>query len=262
VSRICVLGNSHAAAIALGWKAVQDRYPNNSLTFFAVSNDGLAGLKPDGSALVPDTPKLAAQLGKMSGGMVRVEAAAYDVFWVCGMFFGVQPSYMLLRKYWAEFQHPDPHRTPISDPCLASTIAGALQRTLAFKLALRLTQITDRPIKIIPTPMASEALIHQKDDKRYAMIRNLVAEKKEEALSTVLLRAYRALESEQIKIIMQPEATLFSPLLSRDLYSRDSVRLTAAFDRKHPEMDFEHMNAQYGAKVIESLLAPEKAELA
>ena len=35
MTRICVLGNSHAAAIALGWKTLQADYPGVSLTFFA-----------------------------------------------------------------------------------------------------------------------------------------------------------------------------------------------------------------------------------
>lgn len=252
--RICVLGNSHAAAIALGWKEVRDRYAGTSLTFFALPRDRLGGLKVEGGALVPDTAELASQLGKMTGGDTRVNAESFDAFWLCGLGFGIRPSYAVFQNFWAEFEQSDVKRAPISNACLAATIAGALRRTLASKLATKLKRISDHSISIIPSPMASVAALEARDDERYEVLRRLVMDKHEDAFSTVLQRAYGMLGDGQIRVVLQPSVTLASPLLSHDRYSRGSVRLTAEFDQQHPAEDFEHMNALFGAKVIESQL--------
>lgn len=59
----------------------------------------------------------------------------------------------------------------------------------------------------------------------------------------------------QVDFRFQPGQTLARPLFSESRFSRGSTRLTTRLDAAHPENDFQHMNADFGAAVFESRFA-------
>jgi len=89
--RICVLGNSHAGALKLGWDMLRSHYPGVEMTFFAAQGGAMKGLAVDGDHLVTADETLAARIAYTSGGLSRVDLRSYDAFLVLGLGFSLLP---------------------------------------------------------------------------------------------------------------------------------------------------------------------------
>jgi len=66
--KLCIIGNSHLAAIKLGWDQVGAEFPWLQPQFFGARADALLDLHAEGGRLVPATPDLAAKIAYVSGG--------------------------------------------------------------------------------------------------------------------------------------------------------------------------------------------------
>ncbi len=117
--RVAVLGNSHAAALELGWKAAQRSIPGiASLTVFARPNGqgGLEGLQLKDGILEGDSPQLR-QSFMQTAGVDHVDLQRFDAFLIHS--FGPEPRLVystaeslerhhysagLMRTYQADIQ--------------------------------------------------------------------------------------------------------------------------------------------------------------
>jgi hypothetical protein len=249
VKKICVLGNSHIAAIALGWKDIAaPKHPGVEMTFLGTPRDLVLGLQVSDGMLKPDSDQLAARLKKVSGGPSIVDPSQYDTFVVCGLRFGMNQALTLARTHWAESHKPDADRTPISDSCFMDAVEGSLRDTPAFEMIRRLKQITDKPVAVFPTPLPSEGALKSTSPKHAGYIG---ATRRGD--DTVIAAQYKAvaeaMEDDALRIVLQPKNTLYSPLLTKDEMSRGGIGLS-----RESNDDLGHMNAAYGAAMIEAYL--------
>jgi hypothetical protein len=89
--RVAVLGNSHSAALELGWKACGGEIPGiASLTVFARPNGqgGLEGLRLEEGVLQADSPQLRESFVQTAG-VDHIELQRYDAFLIHS--FGPEP---------------------------------------------------------------------------------------------------------------------------------------------------------------------------
>lgn len=130
---ICVIGDSHAAALKSGWEQIRGQTDGHALTFFAAPGDQIGELAVRNDRLVPSSEKLREALIKTSGGRHRIVTARYDVFFLCGLKLTIN----LLR--------PGETDASMFAKVDGSPLASALRK---------LRQCTTRPVVVVPQPFS------------------------------------------------------------------------------------------------------------
>jgi hypothetical protein len=240
---ICVIGDSHAAALAAGWKGTRGEPADTRLSFFAATGSHLGDLVPKAGALVPATRELKARLRKMSDGRVRIDAG-FDAYILCGLGLRVQAMsgvYMRLRTGTQRAGG----RTLVSRACYLASARACVARSLAVETLVKLRAITDAPALLIATPFQSENDMKEIDE--------LIAPGEDRDIAAAFLDACRdAAREHAAGFLPQPAATLGrSPLTTGAAFGRGSETIYAGSGRD----DSSHMNAQYGAIVLGAALA-------
>jgi hypothetical protein len=256
MKRVCVIGNSHIAALKLGWDVIEYGYPQIDLTFFGSPRKNLRDLRVENGALVAGSEKTLKHLQSTSKGQSEIIAEKFDVFLIVAMDFGVRRLEDVYRHYRSE-EHKNMKGTKhyVSNACFSLAAKGLLRATLAFEIASKLKQLTDNPVMFVPQPFPSadisgdalwEDMIHYGDD-------------------VLLARTFRKIASELSAngepVIQQPEGTKSGEMFTRPELSKGSRRLTMNFDVEHPDDDYWHMNHDYGAAVLRNAIRSIKGQI-
>lgn len=252
--RLCLIGNSHLAALALGWREIAPRYPDIAITFFGARASCMDGLRVSERGLRPDTPALAAMLRQLSGGPDEIVADDYDIFWFAGHEFGLDPILDIYSGCWAEAHTPDADRMPVSDQLFAELCVAALRRTMSMELYRRLRQVSDAPVAMLRQPAPSFRAFKTKD-ARYAPYRLAGRKGDRASLGRQADSAFaRIAREEGFKILRQPGETCITALHTLATFARGSVRLDDGLTGAHGPNDAMHMNAEFGALMLDAHL--------
>src|ERR1700755_3523959 len=101
-SSICLMGDSHAAALKKGWIRITQRFTQAEITFFAGTSADWATLHVANGRLVPGTERLSAEFARSSRGPEEIDAS-YDAYILCGL--GLAISFPL--RLWTHHEQPD-----------------------------------------------------------------------------------------------------------------------------------------------------------
>ncbi len=139
--RVCIIGNSHVAALKLGWDALAPDHPDVEIVFFAQRGNHMSDLRVDGDVLIPTTPTLASGMTFTSGGREVIDPADYDRIIV----YGLDASAYFLETGRA-----------ISHQCRIAAIEDLLASTMAFGVVGKLRMVTDAHLFVghVPLPAA------------------------------------------------------------------------------------------------------------
>lgn len=250
MSRICFIGDSHLAALKLGWSAVEKDFPEMSPVFFAAPGKSLDGLVVADGALGAGSDTLAGSLKVTSGGQAKI-ADDYDHYVVYALELGVALAMDLSRQYRAE-RHAKDWRTPLSDECFLQSLTGVARETLAYRTMAKLRQVTSRPLLLCPLPIA---------EVRNRKLRQTLKDNGDTAdLAALFARACTRIAHEMgARFLPQPAATLEADgLATKASYSSAPARFYGVQARE----DRSHMNAEFGAAMLQDLLravAPQAA---
>lgn len=244
MTKMCVIGNSHVAALKLGWEAIKNDVPDVEVTFFGAHRDSFDELVSHGRKLVPQSDNVRKSMAFTSGGHREIVIDDYDVFVVHGLLLSFQRlvNFFLLR----EGRH-----VRSSEP-LARDVKAVLDKCVCIKLAERIARF-GKPVWISPQPFISEHVL-EGDELEWKPWRELVDVngKPTHAIQRLLAQWNDYLE--QHDVIVQPSETVTRQVFTRKMFSTDSIRLSRGMDMKHPETDVVHMNAKYGALVMGSAI--------
>lgn len=244
--RVCVIGDSHLAALKLGWDAIRDDFPDVELYFFGAPADHMENLVVAEAHLSAGSDMLRKFLVKTSGGFATVDNA-YSTYLICGLRFGIAKIQRLCTEYRAE-GHIRDDRAPISDPCFFKCVAAGLRDTFAVRTFLKLRKITDAPVTIMHMPMPSD----QDTDSALARV--------SASADGVLIRQSFLAASQQLArelgftLAVQPQNTLSGPLRTKAIYSLGSMKLVRGLTEPHQPEDYGHMNGEFGSLVLRSWL--------
>ncbi len=226
--RICVLGNSHVACLKQGWDHVGARYPDLKVTFFASRQEGLKALRRDGDSLTPGNAALAKDLAFTSGGLDRVELAAYDVFLVHALGLAAPP---MDRR--------------LSGAVQRQICKDALGRSLNRSLCGLIRSASASPICIGLNPQ--RGLVESGPSQRHRLF-----------YGDTCAMLGGQIDLDNTRLIEQPAQTLADGWHSRSELSRGSTRLDVG-DRisnaAHPVDETVHMNTEFGCLYMENFVA-------
>lgn len=246
---VCVLGNSHSAALNMAWKnRLAPTMPNISTTFFAAKSQMLRHLVSKDGTLIAGDDGLAESFAGTSGGLSRVEIARYDAFVLAGLGVRIALSSLCQEHGTVDHLKWGAVENLVSVSCFRAMLAAGLSDNLAFWLLDRIRESgSAAPVLICPTPLYSDVELerpflrkhpHLSDRKFRASV---MAEGKAIALE---LAARHGGE-----MVWQDDATIASPGYTKREYTRAALKLV-----KEPIDDGKHMNEDYGAIVLTNAL--------
>ena len=259
---LCVIGNSHIAAIRLGWLAISHEYPDTEVIFFGAPGNKAENMEIVGGRLAAKNEEAVKWFKKFSGRSSI--SGQYDAYAICDLGIKIKLALDFCSIYRSEGQAVD-DRIPISESCLHAALLGSLRNTFAVATITKLRQITDAPIALIPAPMRS---IEHPDPTRKKFEQNgediLIAG----AFGTALCLLAKELN---LRLFHTPGAVLSSPFRTKSIYTRarsfiesdmsatiGSIGMDLIMDDRprtdFVDEDYGHMNGRYGAIILRPVL--------
>ncbi|HEY1710287.1 MAG TPA: hypothetical protein VGG10_18600 [Rhizomicrobium sp.] len=218
-ARVCVIGDSHVAALKLGWRDIRDGFPDVDIKFFAAPKREMHALALFDDALVPENDALRASF-KLTSGTGEI-CGDYDLYILCGL-------YLQIREAIAAYKEN------------AGSALPRLRQTLAASTLSKLRGITDAPVWLIATPFSARPLVPQGNDDPGAAA---------SGIAEMFNAGCRELAAEQRAVFVeQPAETIVAGHLSTRLeYSRGG-------SADAPPGDLTHMSRDFGALVLRTVL--------
>lgn len=250
---LCVIGNSHIAALKLGWETIRSDFPDVQLFFFGAPGRKMVGLTAVNQHLEPTDDIQRRYFRQTSGGRESIHAN-YDAYLFHAMQFGITRLEWFLSRERPENQKHDDRR-PISDACFYDCVLGILRGTTATQTIAELRKITSAPATLTPQAMPSEdqtdsTLAHLDSVGDAATVRDIFA-----AAASMLAREF------DFAFLPQSPETLAGPCKTKRQYCTGSVALAGGGRNAHPQDDYQHMNAEYGALLLRAWLVGTTASL-
>lgn len=226
--KLCVLSNSHAAALKTGHDQLGEQDGQAlALTFFASRHHGLAHVEAREGVLQATLAEVDAELRFTSGGSGVLDPRDHDAFLIHAL--GLAYDYTQFDPVFRSTQY------------LTRVFSSSLARSLALALFGKLRSVTDKPIYLSHQPYVAEAdsrLRHKVGQSPHAGVPFA------EVMRPLLLQ----LEG-PVHWVEQPEDTVTNGLFTKQAFSEGSQRLAISASsqgKRHGEDDHVHMNASYG----------------
>ncbi|HEY1962759.1 MAG TPA: hypothetical protein VGG69_10095 [Rhizomicrobium sp.] len=247
MTRICFIGNSHLAAVKLGWDATSNEYPHLTASFFGAPAAGMSLMVPGGDGyLVSNHSTVTTQLQSLWG-TERFRPDDYDVLCLVGM--GLSPR-TLLRLY--RFFRSSVHRNRtgqfrlLSPECFQAAANGRVASMVGAMLLSRLRDVSQRPVILVM--QAAPCLPFADGGPQPEWLTTMLTSGDDRLLLESFVDAVRRFPGANF-LMQQPEITSLNLFVTKPEYAAGSQRLDPSFS-EHEDEDTSHMNATYGALVV------------
>jgi hypothetical protein len=230
---ICVLGNSHVAALKTGLDQLGEPMRRRwQVAFFASPGKTLSSFAARQGRLATTKSRIADNVAHTSGGLAEVDPADHDLF----LLHGLLPAccYEIFTPRYLSTQFVQRH--------LAAAWAGSVARELHAELR----HLTDKPIVISAQPLLS--------DTASRVQRAVQSSPTMPADTHQLFAAQHEVWGKGTFWLPQPSCTTAGKVFTLHSFSEGSTRLEQpgkAADEAHRSVDQKHMNASYGAALWE-----------
>ncbi|MBC7139500.1 MAG: hypothetical protein H5U17_12350 [Defluviimonas sp.] len=272
--RALVLGNSHIAAVKGAHEREAALWPGRwsglAPEFAGGHGDALAMLEVREGRLLARTEAARQNLQRLNR-HAEWALAEYDAFIVVGCQLGIYRALMPYRS--ARFlglpsmaeggaaERGAPRRgaprVPVSRAMFDLAVREGVRQTLGGALALRLVaglRAAGLGAQVIVAEQPRPSFDCRRERRRFAGL--LQAHRLGDgAVLTEVFEAAAAAALPGITFLAQPVQTRHGGMFTRPRFSAGSVRLTASRRITHPEDDFIHANADYGALVLDQVAA-------
>lgn len=248
MKRVCVLGNSHLAAVKLGLDLArdQDLLDGVDCDSFGARSMAIADTRIEDGCLVPANEGVARSFAWTSGGLARIVLDSYDAIYLVA---GRSP-YSLLR-YTPAGLLPPPGRA------LYRAVAQGWADGWAARLGQAIAQATRAAVIFVGEPEPALPA------ERVGGLRALLdASGRPDGGKLGPLRAIQAAIAEAVAATPHRFAAIATPpaacldalgVFTRPEFRRGAVRLTPGLGEVQPEADRIHMNGAYGLELLRHL---------
>ncbi|MET0314888.1 MAG: hypothetical protein ABW275_10890 [Hansschlegelia sp.] len=262
--RLCFIGNSHLSAFRLGWDLVAPGLKGVEGQFFGARGGDLREMRLKGRSMAASDPRIVDQLKFTSGGESTIDLDAYDGFVLVAIGMGLTSMLRVGAQHRTlATVGRGRHQHLVSDAVFDLAARSLVEESISQQLAGYIRSVTDKPLAAASAPLPCPGVTKDKSTF-WADVELLGARLKPvwDASRTVMA------EKRRMAILDQPDETMHGRFFTKPIYGRDSVRLKEGFEERHDEDEYIHMNAEYGATFIRSVLpvfgieAPAAAERA
>ncbi len=258
--RLCILGNSHLAALKDAWDAGPERWPGLDLTMIGGHGATLLETSVEQGRLVPISDAARGLFARYDAGP-SIDLAAFDGFIIAGAQIALARLLALYQDarwtalpslQWVSDLATEPV-TLISNPAACAIAEIRLADSLAIRLVDRLRTGTDRPILVTSQPRSAVAAIDA-GRKGLGRLADTVRNGDAEALSSLFDQtAMRVLRRHGARFLPQPPETRAADVFTSDPYVKGAIRLSVTGRQQQPKDDLIHANGAYGALVLDQL---------
>jgi hypothetical protein len=246
---ICLIGNSHLAAVKLAWEEVQEQYPHIVLQMFGSHSASLRDTALDSGRIVPTTKQVHRNF-KWTSQTNAIRLNKYDAFYIISAGFSPLPIFRLYSE-WGYYELNGRRKYLVSRDCFRRAVLGWLRAVPAMHLLRLIRSGTDAPIYLCAQALPSDECLD--DPSSDIEHKDAIAHGDEANLFDLYLDLCRELTTDNVFAIQQPDSTKSGIALTKREYSRNSVGLTPKFDLEHPPNDYFHMNRLYGAEMLKAM---------
>ncbi|MCB1343072.1 MAG: hypothetical protein KDK24_18780 [Pseudooceanicola sp.] len=224
---ICILGNSHAAALKHGWDRIGAGFPDVDAHFFTMLGQNLGRLElTDGRLALPKGGGSFRTFPKDIGDSIDI--AAYDGFILHGLGLRVRP----------------PKEGPWSQAVRACAAADAVRDTAMWKLVSDIRSVSAAPVRVGHTPLLAADAVHDRGAS--------------DALREYLSVISAIIAEAPATLVPQPDETIVNGVWTDPQFNTDVTPIGRDPDEKDGQgqrhSDNSHMNPAFGALMLERFL--------
>ncbi len=253
MKRICLIGDSHVAALKLGWDQIRGECPQARLTFFGSAGDTCERIKLKGRSLVPVADLVKENFKRTSGGLESIELKHFDCFVLVALGFGPASALDVAAEFsWCDTRL-DQRKRLVSRECFEQAVTDALRHSLAVRTGLKIRPAVSKPVYILAQPGRSLAYMERETFRQAHAAAPAGAWELLGGLWTEC--AAKVAAETGIGVLHQPGDTLRNHLFTDPRYTDGAVRLKGDLQTKQPELNTAHMNAAYGATTLKTVLS-------
>ena len=274
--RVLFVGNSHSGSLRLAYAAEADRWPGWDVYFLGVLSDRLGELDLRDDRLVPMTGAASRQM-QYYNHVNSVDVGGFDALVIVGGVSWFRTAAICADHRSLDFPSVvagDETAQLVGGRVLGAMLRGRIAGSAVGQLLPRIERL-QKPVVVVPEPALSED--GRADDARYGAYHALV----QRGDATHWLDMYRAARMQVLgdsaTILDWPEAALVDGPYTASSLMRGSRRLgridaaaivegtsAARAQREvaedgegptHPDDDYEHANATYGAMVMDQVMS-------
>ena len=248
--RICIIGNSHLAAVKHGWDLTET---GSALpTFLGAPGGRLNALTVTDGVL--KGPEGLSRIMLNTTGVSEAALDNFDAVVIVGLRFTVNHCARLFATHRTWRPGPaDPSGTFLtSREALVEATRGQLQRTIAIRIARRIRAARSIPILIAPQAGPSERILEDDADETEVW-RQIHAAEREDEIREIHDEACQAFAT-NFEIVEQPPETIVNEIFSKREYDSPKYK-TNGDPLRRQRVDPFHMNVEYGRLVVPELLS-------
>jgi hypothetical protein len=247
--RLCFIGNSHIVMVKSAWDEFAKSHADLEGEFFAASGSKMNGLELRGRSLVSDNSSVVDQLKATSGGRTSIDVDRYDGFVLVGLNLGLVN---VLRVGQDHRTVATVGKAPFGHLCSDGAFDLAVKRQFDAASSRRIAEMirsVDQkvPIAAVPTPHAARGITGRSN--QFWADAELLSARAEQPWREQLEEFIQACG---VAFVEQREETLDGRYFTERRFSVGSVRLRGMTERV--EEEFRHMNADYGALVLQDVM--------
>jgi hypothetical protein len=235
MKRICIIGDSSAAALKVGWDKIGSRFPDVTLTFFAAPGKMIDGLVVEDGKLAAGTGILRTHMVKRSGGFDRVDPAGFDAYVLTGMQLGA----VHVAAVRADFP-----RQEVTEDVVIDAACARIAETIHGRTVRKVRECAQTPLVMLPIPFRAI-------DPQKAYWEQLKVGKSGWKMVELFKSACeRFAQQMDCRFIAQPLKTVGETGIDTKAgFARNSARFF-----ENADDDLSHMNGDYGAIVLRRAL--------
>lgn len=267
---ICIVGNSHVAALKRGWREIESEYPDVRIDMFGAFGSHFPEVfVADGELRAGSAEGTASFVA--TGGRDHAVLKDYDMVLVVGggaRLFSIAsllakhcPPFMNaelapraakdteLRKRLTKFYKKEAP-TPVSDSYLHELMKARTAKSAAVALCRIIAGASSARVFHLPAPFPSSEIVTLKPKH---IISRLVALGYGPLFADRLWTSLRAALGTSVTVIQPPDHLLVEALLTDKIYASGGARLDDEIG-DHGDEDFLHMNGAYGTVLLREIL--------
>jgi hypothetical protein len=252
--RLCVIGNSHVAALKLGWdRLIAEGIPGwDDVTpvFFGAPSDGMRHVALQDGALVPTRQKITGHFRQLSGGYDRIDLQAFDAFVLVGLNVS---SKRILRFYkghaWVGLNGTT-GKALLHPAFAAAFLTERYGTTQLVEHARKIAEVSGRPVLALAEPHWAEwARAAPEGTADYGWDKAITAGDGA-ALGALFEQAVAAALAPHAVFVPQPAQTIADGVTTRAAFNKEASRLISG---EGGGTDASHMNAEFGLALWQAM---------
>jgi len=247
--RICIIGDSHVAALKNGWDEIAPQYPHVEVLYFAKPSTSLMEVVREGSCITLGTRKGKRFLRKTFG-YEELDTSGVDAFLCAGMMTGVH-GFIKMQLEHKLVGQTDEASQFVSEAAYLAAYRDIYKNSVLAHVARTLAGSGVSKGFVTLDPCRSAELL-ELGTWAAPVYEVLIAGGYGPKLSSLVKKAMEDILPDGFHYLPPLNEMLLDDLLTRKEFSSGSVRLRS--EREHSERDIKHMNAEYGKRVLTAML--------